>query len=79
MERTASFILRHIGRTGNVGGPFIAVLNAWKFSLHSAQAEFLLQRERMMLKHCLTHGGNIRASKTAENDLSIHCFSACDR
>jgi len=32
----------------------------------------------MILKHSLKHGGNIRASKTSENVLSIQCFSAYD-
>jgi len=44
MERTASFIVRHTGRTDTVGGPFIAVLNSWKFSLQFALAKFPLQR-----------------------------------
>jgi hypothetical protein len=45
MERTASFILRHTGRTDFVGGSFVAAVNSWMFSLHFALAEFLLQRE----------------------------------
>jgi hypothetical protein len=71
MERTASFILRHAGRTDTVGGPFIAVLNSWNFSLHFALAEFLLQREKMVLKHSMKYCGKIRASKMAVNFLSI--------
>jgi len=45
MEWTASFIVRHAGRKGVVGGHFIALLNSHKFSLHFPLAEFLLQRE----------------------------------
>jgi len=45
MERTASFILRHTGRTDFVGGYFIAVVNSCRFSLHFVLPEFLLQRE----------------------------------